>query len=98
MSDRLADEMVTLCRSLGIIASICFGNVRENGVEKRVILSTTTAHRKKLNLRHEEKSVAFKEFCEIEQIKSSVAARLDLVPFSDELFIMAKEFVKVSTN
>ena len=93
MSDRLAEEMITLCRSLGITASISFGNKTINGIEKKVVISTTTAHKKPLNLRHEEKKINFQEFCNTPKTNSSVAARLDLVPFSDELFIICKEFI-----
>ena len=93
MSDRLADEIVTLCRSLGIVASITFGNKRDNGVEKRVVISTTTLHGKNINLRHEEKCGNFEEFCKTEQTDSSVSARQDLVPFSADLLIISKEFV-----
>lgn len=93
MSDRLAEEIITLCRSLGITASITFGNKRPDGIEKRVVISTTTIYRKNIKLRHEQKFQSFFEFCNEEQKISSVSSRLDLVPFSDELFIISKEFI-----
>jgi DNA-directed RNA polymerase beta subunit/DNA-directed RNA polymerase beta' subunit len=93
VSDRLAEEMVTLCRSLDISASITFGNKVSEGVEKRVVISTNTLHNKNIKLRNEEKLKNFNEFCSQPIKESSVSSRLDLVPFSADLFMISKEFI-----
>lgn len=93
MSEVLIDEIVSLCRSLGISASISFGNERPNGIERRAVLSTNTVHGKKLSIVHKDKSAALAEFYSEPLKDSSVSARQDLVPFSPEVFMIAKEFV-----
>ncbi len=93
ISEILTDQIVSLCRSLGISASITIGNKSENGLERRTVISTNTVHGKNIRLLHEEKKKAFEEFCS-ESIKdSSVSARQDIVPFSPDLFVISKEFV-----
>lgn len=93
ISERLADEVVTLCRSLGISASITFGNKTPSGVERRVVMSTNTLHGKPLNLRNKVKKDLLDEFYSTPIKDSSVSARQDIVPFSPELFMISKEFV-----
>jgi len=93
MSEVLIDEIVSLCRSLGISASISLGNKRPGGIERRAVLSTNTVHGKKLSLVHRDKSKAFAEFCSSALKDSSISARQDLVPFSPEILMIAKEFV-----
>jgi len=93
ISEVLIDQVVSLCRSLGISSSITIGNKTKNGQERRVVISTNAVYGKKLKLRHEEKSKFLDEF-NSEPIKdSSVSARQDLVPFSPDLLIISKEFV-----
>jgi len=98
ISEVLIDQIVSLCRSLGISASITFGNKTKNGLERRVVLSTNTVYGKKLNLRNKEKQKNLEEFYSEPLKDSSVSARKDIVPFSPELFIIAKEFVHHTKN
>jgi len=93
ISERLADEVVTLCRSLGMSASISFGHKTPSGIERHIVISTNTLHGKLLVLRNEEKRNLLKEFYSEPLRDSSVSARQDLVPFSPELFIISKEFI-----
>lgn len=93
ISEVLADQVVSLCRSLGISASITMGNKTNNGLERRVVISTNTIHNKPLSLLHDEKKKLLEEFYSEPLKDSSVSARQDIVPFNAELFMIAKEFV-----
>lgn len=93
ISEVLIDQIISLCRSLGISASINVSKKTKNGVERHAVLSTNTVHGKKLRLIHNKKSTSLDEFYATPIKDSSVSARQDIVPFSPELFMISKEFV-----
>jgi len=92
ISPRLAQEIVTLCRSLGISA-----RVSDYGKEFRVQLSTTDIHTTKLNLRESSRANALKEFQSTAISEKSTKfqiARHNQVPFGPQLFKIAKSTLK----
>lgn len=93
MSERLADEVVTLCRTLGIKATI---TTTTKG-EYHIGISSVGLHDAKLNLRHTHKKDTLNEFQSTpyteSQIKSGIAAH-DVVPFSEQFFNIAKKEFK----
>lgn len=93
ISEVLADQVVSLCRSLGISSSITIAKKTKSGIERRVVISTNTIHGKPIVLLAPDKSKALSEFYS-ETIKdSSVSARQDLVPFGLSLLSEAKKFI-----
>lgn len=88
-SIRLAEEVTTLCRSLGIKTSITEAPKATGTLEYRINLSALTLHDVRIPLLHETKAAALKEYQETpldpEAVKF-IAAREDLVPFSPSLF------------
>lgn len=91
VSSRLAEEIITLCRSLGIGASITV-----TPKEFRVVISTMSAHGKKIPIEHPEKKKAFDEYCAQPLSPEALrfqATRMDLVPFSEALYTLANKFL-----
>jgi DNA-directed RNA polymerase beta' subunit len=93
MSERLADEVVTLCRTLGIKATI---TTTTKG-EYHIGISSVGLYETRLNLRHAQKKDTLNEFQSTpyteSQIKYGIAAH-DLVPFSERFFDIAKKEFK----
>lgn len=87
-SIRLAEEVTTLCRSLGIKTSITETPKTTGTLEYRVNLSALTLHDVRIPLLHETKAPALKEYQDTpldpEAVKF-IATREDLVPFSESL-------------
>ncbi|MBP5594614.1 MAG: hypothetical protein J6Y02_04465 [Pseudobutyrivibrio sp.] len=100
-SIRLAEEVITLARSLGIKASITEAPKATGTLEYRVNLSALTLHDVRIPLLHETKASALKEYQDIpldpEAIKM-IATREDLVPFSPSLFNIFVKKVGAARN
>jgi DNA-directed RNA polymerase subunit beta len=93
-SIRLAEEIVTLSRTLGISASIT-SSKRDTCVEYTVVFSTQTIVDKKLNFINPDKKEAFEKFQATGgETSASMAARLDMVPFSDDMYIKFRLHIK----
>jgi len=96
-SPRLAEEIVTLSRTLGITASSA-PYQKDTCVEYRVCFSTQTLVGKNINLKNPDKKIAFEKFQATGGVTSiAMEARLDMVPFSDDMFVKFKQYIK-STN
>lgn len=95
MSERLANEVVTLCRSLGINASITISKQ-----EYRVVFSALTIHDKDIKLRSEKKKNDLIKYQSNSLPKSSIQniSRNDHVPFHKDLFDIAKKIFKSNSN
>ena len=93
-SPRLAEEIITLSRTLGISASFT-PHQRNTCIEYSICFSTQSIVGKKLNLKNPDKRTAFEKF-QTTNGETSVAmvARLDLVPFSSNMFIQFKKYIK----
>jgi DNA-directed RNA polymerase beta' subunit len=102
-SSRLASEVVLLCRSLGVTASIgeyeySKSGWKESKIEYRIILSTLKAHKLDLNLRNQDKKSAWIEFKNSNLETSATSIKQDLVPFSADMFLQCKELVHYKNN
>lgn len=98
VSERLACDVMELCRMLGIKSSI--GTYRRKKcVEYRVVISTLSAHGIDFKFRHPDKRASWSEFSSdgINTL-SSVSIRQDLVPFSTTLSILCGTFVHYQRN
>lgn len=93
VSQDLAMQIISLCRSLGIVASITESEKYGKPVYT-VVLSTTTIHNKPIKPLVDYKLKNLSDFQNIPLKKSSVSARLDLVPISEDIFNIAKKIVK----
>jgi len=84
ISPRLAEEIVTLCRSLGIRATIT-----PSAKEFRVGISAIDLHDKDIPMAHPLKIKALKEYQSVplsEEALKFQATRIDLVPFSKAIY------------
>ena len=92
-SERLALETITLCRSLGISASITL-----TPKEYRVVISCLTVHDKPIKLRHTQKVLNLQKYQSIPLNCPGNQSRNDLVPFNKEIFEIAKKTTKGGTS
>ena len=93
ISIRLAEEVKTLCSSLGLRASVKANNYSQgrDGILYNIIISVVSAHGFDLSLSNPDKKAAWEEYCSTEIDKeSTVVLRQDLVPFSAGLAIDIK--------
>jgi len=101
ISARLATEVVELCRSLGIRATITEYSYGKDAKTAMVVnLSSVDIHDVALTLRHTQKSADFARYQSTPLSKLAVAnskSKYDLVPFSSSLAKLTKQEIKVSS-
>ena len=86
ISSRLAMEVISLCRSLGISS-----NITEYRNAYCITLSARHMYGKSLILNCANKKKNFEEFNSQKMTESSVSARMDLVPVSNDLFQLCRD-------
>lgn len=100
ISPRLAMEVVTLFRSVGVMASICEYK-KTSGDRKtayNVFASSVDVKSKDIRLFHTDKKKNFEKFASLDINNSATSARTDLVPVSKDLFSLCRKLGLKSVN